>query len=126
MIALDASVLIAVLRSADPHHDAALGVFERDDEFVAHTLTLAEVLTGAVRTGQDQELVDLFTRLGIQELGRLENEALRLARLRAETPLKLPDCCVLLAAESQLAALATFDARLAATAAGRGVSVIGG
>lgn len=124
MIALDASVLIAAVSSVDPHHEQAVGVFENDDDFAVHTLTFAEVLTGGVRTGQEHELVDLFTRLGVVELDRVENEALRLARLRAETLLKLPDCCVLLAAESQHASLATYDDRLAAIATSRGVTVI--
>lgn len=48
----------------------------------------------------------------------------RLASLRAETNLKLPDCCVVLAAEQTQATLATFDHRLAATAEQRGLAVL--
>jgi predicted nucleic acid-binding protein len=45
----------------------------------------------------------------------------RLALLRAETGLKLPDCCVLLAAEQSGAAVATFDDRLAGAVTRRGL-----
>ena len=41
----------------------------------------------------------------------------RLARLRAETGLKLPDCCVLLAAQDASASsVLSFDDRLSAAA----------
>jgi predicted nucleic acid-binding protein len=48
-----------------------------------------------------------------------------LAGLGAATGLKLPDCCVLLAAEQVDGAVATFDDRLAAVARERGVVVHG-
>ena len=48
---------------------------------------------------------------------------IRLATLRARTGLRLPDCCVLLAAESERAAIATFDEQLASTATGLGLEV---
>jgi len=46
-----------------------------------------------------------------------------LAVLRADTNLKLPDCCVLLAAEQTHGAVATFDDRLATAARERGFVV---
>jgi predicted nucleic acid-binding protein len=46
-----------------------------------------------------------------------------LAALRAGTGLKLPDCCVLQAAEQAHAGIATFDDRLAAAARELGVDV---
>jgi predicted nucleic acid-binding protein len=46
-----------------------------------------------------------------------------LAGLRAATGLKLPDCCVLLAAEQVGGGLGTFDDRLATAARERGVPV---
>jgi predicted nucleic acid-binding protein len=46
----------------------------------------------------------------------------RLAALRVATELKLPDCCVLLAAEDAQARLLTFDARLAREAGRRGLA----
>jgi hypothetical protein len=50
-----------------------------------------------------------------------EDAPRRLALLRAGTNLKLPDCCVLLAAEQTDAAVATFDRRLADAATERGL-----
>jgi len=50
---------------------------------------------------------------------------IRLATLRAGTGLKLPDCCVLLAAEQVHAAVATFDDRLAAAGRDHGHLVLG-
>jgi predicted nucleic acid-binding protein len=48
-----------------------------------------------------------------------------LATLRAETGLKLRDCCVLLAArDSSASDVLTSDERLAKAAAGRGVSPV--
>lgn len=52
-----------------------------------------------------------------------EGAPARLAVLRAGTRLKLPDCCVLLAAEQSHGAVATFDDRLANAAGDRGCIV---
>lgn len=49
----------------------------------------------------------------------------RLARLRAATTLKMPDCCVLLAADQLADAIATFDDRLADVARNHGLAVWG-
>jgi predicted nucleic acid-binding protein len=48
---------------------------------------------------------------------------MRLAMLRAGTGLKMPDCCVLLAAEQAHGSLATLDDRLATAATERGLAV---
>jgi len=53
---------------------------------------------------------------GITLAGRDDDEPLRLAELRAMTRLKLPDCCVLDAARTNEAKLATFDRPLATAA----------
>jgi predicted DNA-binding protein (UPF0278 family) len=44
-----------------------------------------------------------------------------LAQLRADTALKLPDCCALLAAQEQEGAVASFDTRLLEAARGLGL-----
>lgn len=51
--------------------------------------------------------------------------AVRLASLRATTRLKLPDCCVVLAAQQHAAAVLTFDGRLAAASERLGVALAG-
>jgi predicted nucleic acid-binding protein len=47
----------------------------------------------------------------------------KLAAIRAATGLKMPDCCVVLAAEQDGTDLATFDDRLASVAKTRGIRV---
>jgi predicted nucleic acid-binding protein len=49
--------------------------------------------------------------------------AVKLAALRVETGLKMPDCCVLLTAEGAGGRLATFDERLARAARNRDLEV---
>jgi predicted nucleic acid-binding protein len=61
--------------------------------------------------------------LGIEEDPLPSNAARVLARLRVDTGLKLPDCCVLLTAMDRQATLASFDQRLLAAAAQRGIAV---
>lgn len=125
MIALDASVVIAQFSSRDPHHAAAVRFFHAhlDAEFVMHPLTLTEVLIGPIRVGAGSAAEHHLAELGIVEWTPLPGAA-RLARIRAETSLKLPDCCVLDAAMANAAALATFDDRLARAAAVVGIDVL--
>jgi predicted nucleic acid-binding protein len=85
------------------------------------SITLAEVLVGPARSGVLGAARDAVTRLGVEEIPLGEDAAARLATLRAETNLKLPDCCVLLAAEhARGTRVLTFDQRLAMAAADRG------
>jgi predicted nucleic acid-binding protein len=60
--------------------------------------------------------------LEIEELPLPRGAADRLAALRAESGLKLPDCCVLLTAEATNGSVLTFDERLAREAADRGLA----
>lgn len=51
--------------------------------------------------------------------------AVDLAKIRADTSLRMPDCCVLLAAqESGDPAIATYDDSLRAVACARGLTVL--
>jgi len=52
--------------------------------------------------------------------------ASRLAILRVATGLKLPDCCVLMAAQQVAGSVATFDADLARAAGNQGMQVLPG
>jgi predicted nucleic acid-binding protein len=125
VIVLDASVMIAHLLKGDPHATAALEILDTEEELVMHPLTIAESLVGPAK----QKLVDVADRaidtLGVERLRPLGDESKRIALLRAETSVKLPDCCVLATAEQLGATLATFDRRLAEVARSRGVEVIG-
>ena len=123
MIVLDASVLIGHLDRHDAHHAVAterlLGA--ADKPFGASSITLAEVLVAPTRAGTLSAARAALKALGIAELPLPPNAAQRLAALRVETALKLPDCCVLLAAESAPGTVLTFDDQLAREAARLGL-----
>ncbi len=112
MIVLDASVLIAHFGVGDPHAEAALAILDTEEELALHPLTLAEVLVHPARTGRLDQVLDALARLGVEVLAMGRSDAVELARLRASTGLRLPDCCVLLGALGQGAGVATFDDRL--------------
>lgn len=113
MIVLDASVLIAWLDRDDDHHAAAEALLEAlDDDLGANPLTLAEVLVVPARDGRLESTQVALRDLEVAELPFPADTAVRLAQLRASTGLKMPDCCVLLAAHDIGAAVAAFDNRL--------------
>jgi predicted nucleic acid-binding protein len=127
VIVLDASVLIAHFYAKDAHHERAdrlLAEVARN-ELAASPLTLAEVLVGPIRTGLLGQAQAALRKLGVRSVSLPDDAHVRLAELRATTNLRLPDCCVLLAAEQEGAALATFDERLGLVADGRNVVVWG-
>lgn len=127
MIVLDASTLIGHFNPHDEHHARATQLLAGtlDQSLTAHPLTLAEVLVGAVKVGREAEMVRDLAKLGVSEASPAEGEYLELARLRVTTGLKMPDCCVLMAAMRNTAALATFDNALAAAASACGIEVLG-
>lgn len=126
MIVLDASVLIGYLDADDVHHDRAGGLLTRevDDDFAVNLLTLAEILVAPTRTGQRGTVIGVLADLAVETLQFPDGAAVSLAQLRAETALKMPDCCVLLSALDQRSRLATFDDRLIKAAHARGVDVV--
>jgi len=129
VIILDASVLIAHLENGDSHHARATDMLldHCDDEFASSAITLAEVIVGAIRASRGGYAREALAELQVQTLGLGADAAWELAQLRVRTGLKLPDCCVLHAAQSQPSAqVATFDARLAAGAAALGIGVASG
>ncbi len=127
MIVLDASVLIGYLDASDAHHDRATALLTREiyDDFAVNLLTLAEILVAPTRTKQRDTVLSILTDLAVETLQFPEGAAEALAQLRAETALKMPDCCVLLSALDQQARLATFDDRLVKAGHARGVDVVG-
>lgn len=126
MIVVDASVVIAFLDPGDPHHDRASALFEAHiaGGFRLHEVTLAEVLVGAVRTGRGAQRLDDLIALGVTVHESEAGEPLVIAEMRASTGLKLPDCCVLVAARALSLPVATFDGQLAAAARGLGLRAI--
>jgi predicted nucleic acid-binding protein len=123
LIVLDASVLIAHFRRSDAHHHAATTLLREatGEALRISTVTLAEVLTGHVRAGTLAEARAALEQLAVREVPLGDGAAEALARLRAQTGLKLPDCCVLLAAQRCDGRVATFDEPLAAAAAELGL-----
>ncbi|KJQ54766.1 type II toxin-antitoxin system VapC family toxin [Microbacterium sp. SA39] len=125
MIVLDAGVLIAHLAVEDVHRDAAFEILDTEDDLLIHPLTLAEALVHPARVGTEREDLARIDSLGLLRREESVDEPVRIARLRAASSMKLPDCAVLATAESFGATLATFDRRLADVARSRGVEVVG-
>ncbi|MGH2853186.1 MAG: type II toxin-antitoxin system VapC family toxin [Solirubrobacteraceae bacterium] len=119
MIVLDASVLIAHLDRDDVHHKLATErlLDAAEEPFGASSITLAEVLVAPIRAGRLDIAKSALRALTVNELPLPPDASERLAALRVQTTLKLPDCCVLLAAEAVGGAVLTFDDRLAREAA---------
>jgi len=118
---LDASVLLAHLDDTDPHTEGARTILAEAEALAASTLTLGEVLVGAARAGRLDEQLAALAELEISEIPLERGAGAGLARLRAETGLRMPECCVLHAAGVTGAdAVATRDRRLARAAATRG------
>jgi len=120
VIVLDASVLIAHLDGSDRHHAKARSLLEANsgEPLGASPITLAETLVSPARAGRLGDAEAALQRLGIQELPLGQGAPGQLAELRAEVGLKMPDCCVLLAAQDHEGIVASFDSDLL-SAAGR-------
>lgn len=114
MIVLDASVLIAHLDGGDRHHADAQSLLEANNRepLGASPITLAETLVAPARAGRLADAETALQQLGVEELTLGENVPGRLAQLRTDTGLKMPDCCVLLAAQDHDARIASFDTDL--------------
>ena len=122
MIVLDASFLIASLVPEDAHHAAAEALLRTNTrDLLVNTVTLAEALVSPIREGRVDEVLATLADLGVVEATFPPDAARTLARLRVDTGLKLPDCCVLLTALDRVAAVASFDERLLRAAREHGV-----
>lgn len=126
MIVLDASVLIAHLDQRDAHHERAKRLLSGTgaEPLGASTITLAETLVAPARADRLADASAALERLEVSELPLGDEGLSRLAQLRADTGCKLPDCCVLLAAQTYGGAVASFDSALLEAAAGPGISIL--
>ncbi|MFT4136210.1 type II toxin-antitoxin system VapC family toxin [Microbacterium sp.] len=123
---LDASVVIALRSEHDRHAGRAAALLARADDLIIHPVTLAECLVVPARAGIADEVRDaLVDGLGLRLWTPDEDEPVRVATVRAQTRVALPDCYVLVLAEQLGAPLATFDQGLRSAAAARGVEVVG-
>lgn len=118
MIVLDASVLIAHLDGSDRHHARARSLLEANsgEPLGANPITLAETLVSPARAGRLGDAEAALQRLSVRELPLQEGAPGRLAEMRAEVGLKMPDCCVLLAAQDHEGIVASFDSDLLSAA----------
>lgn len=92
--------------------------------FRARSLTVAGLLVAPVALGTLDIARGWLKSLCIEEVPLGLDAATRLASLRAQTRLKLPGCCVLLAAQDAGAdTIATFDDRLGAAVEGLDLSL---
>jgi predicted nucleic acid-binding protein len=123
VIVLDASVLIAHLDERDAQHERAADVLlaSADHPLGASAITLAEVLVGPARHERLETAEAALRTLVVDPIPLGDDAPARLARLRATTGLRLPDCCVIKAAQDVGASsILTFDDRLAREAAALG------
>jgi len=100
VIVLDASVLIGFIFDQDAHHAAAVALLrdEAGNAFGVSPVTLAEALVAPTRLGRLAAAERMLLEIGVTEIPLPRDAALQLAKLRVESGLKMPDCCVLLAA----------------------------
>jgi predicted nucleic acid-binding protein len=116
VIVIDASVLIAHLDERDASHARAGAALlsAADQRLGCSPITLAEVFVGPARRERLATARAAVADLEIQEIPLGDDAPARLATLRAESGLKMPDCCVLLAAQDAAAdTVLTFDDALA-------------
>ena len=126
MIVLDASVLIGFIFDQDAHHAAAVALLrdEAGNAFGVSPVTLAEALVAPTRLGRVAAAERMLLEIGVTEIPLPRDAALQLAELRVKSGLKMPDCCVLLAAITSNGAVATFDSRLKSVATSRDIRVL--
>jgi predicted nucleic acid-binding protein len=116
LIALDASVLIALLDPGGTHHQAARAALDAhlEDDLRIPAHTLAEALVHPVRAGKDREARRLIASLEIAVDPIDEPIAVAAAKLRARhgNALRMPDALVIAYADIRKAKrLLSADAR---------------
>jgi predicted nucleic acid-binding protein len=118
---LDASVLIGLLDTSDPHHAIAVDDVEAADH-AGHSLqtpasAYSETLVAFARADRVPEARESVAGMGITITPLSAAIAERAAALRAAHPrLRLPDALVLATARELSADLLTYDDRLARVA----------
>jgi predicted nucleic acid-binding protein len=123
---LDADVLIAHLDPDDAQHGRATACLERaaaQGPLAASALTVAEVLVHPTAGGMGEQAYAALLAMDLMVLDIPADAAVQLASLRATTGRRMPDCCILLAAERTGGAVLTFDEKLRGSAANVGISV---
>ena len=125
VVVLDASALIALVSSSDPHHKWALEMFRDTASFDLQmtALSQAEAMVHPGRNGKLEKFQKMLNALGLVVSPIEGLDASKLAILRATTTLKMPDACVLHQAMKVSGSIATTDNQLAQVAKSKGVGV---
>lgn len=125
VVVLDASALIALVSSSDPHHKWALEMFRDTASFDLQmtALSQAEALVHPARNGKLDKFMKTFSALALVVTPIEGSDASKLATLRATTTLKMPDACVLHQAMKVKGSIATTDNQLAQAAKSKGIGV---
>jgi len=120
MVILDACVLIALANPDHVHYESARAIATSGQTLGVTAVTMAEYLVKPAQFGLDvvaeeRRIVSglRLTQLTEGTLAKTASWPARIASLRAETGLKMPDVIVLAAAMATDSSVATFDARLA-------------
>lgn len=127
MIVVDAGFLIALLDAEDALHAEADALLDKhiDEPMTINPINLAEVLVRPATDAREEEVLAGIRALGITTTPLPDDAPARLARLRARTRAKMPDCCLLLTAQQVgAAAVASFDRRLCSGAASLGFEIL--
>jgi predicted nucleic acid-binding protein len=120
VIIVDASALIAHLDERDALHEPAEAALlaAADQPLGCSPLTLAEVLVGPARRDRLDGARVALDAMSLDVIALGADAPMRLATLRADTGLRLPDCWVVLAAQdANASSILTFDDVLAREAA---------
>lgn len=126
MIVFDASALIALLDRHDAHHSEVRSALEDHpgETTAASGLSVAEALVHPARANELDKAVSALQMLELEVLDIPASAAPQLATLRAEHQLRMPDCCVLLAADACSATVLSTDRALRTVAARLGHTTI--
>ena len=114
-LALDASVAIGLLDSADAHHERAVAILE---EHTRSSLLMAasaysEALVRPLAKGLEDAVEEFVFSLNVEIVPADRDIARRAAYLRVEhRALRLPDALVVATAQARDVSLLTFDDRL--------------
>jgi predicted nucleic acid-binding protein len=110
---LDADVIVGYFDADDQHHRDAREIVSGADALAASVLSVAEAGVHAAHAGRLAELHAGLDAVGLQVVGLDAGSAGALSTLRADACLKMPDTCVLHAAQTLGAeAIGTRDERL--------------
>ncbi len=122
---MDASALIALASDTDPNHSWAMAMFRDTAAFGLQmtALTQAEVLVHPARAGKLEKFLKLIGALGLEITPIEESDSRQIAKIRAETSLKMPDAVVLSQATKVSGSVATTDKQLAKVAKDKGLGV---